>query len=66
MSVTKNVGFYKFLLTVNNRCIGLKGFEWWILGTKKDANRRLKSSEWWPLRDSNTGPADYESDALTN
>jgi hypothetical protein len=21
---------------------------------------------WWALRDLNTGPADYESDALTN
>jgi hypothetical protein len=22
--------------------------------------------DWWALRDLNTGPADYESDALTN
>jgi hypothetical protein len=39
---------------------------YWISGTKKDATRRLKSLKWWPLPDLNRGPADYESDALTN
>lgn len=30
------------------------------------SNYMILKGEWWAFRDSNPGPADYESDALTN
>ena len=43
-----------------------KGVKKFTIISKSLDFKGLDRKKWWPLRDLNTGPTDYESGALTN